>query len=370
MHGLLATRRLRRAGAGALAAVLLASALGTPDLARTSVGLAQTYEPRDAPFAIADPATYDMREYPLPESTTNPSPAGRAHSITVAPDGRIWYAGLVQHNLGMFDPATETFRTWDTPTRISRPHGIQAAPDGMIWATLTGIPQNKMVRFDPATELYTEYLLPRPTPYPHTVWIARNGDVYFTYEYGDGVGRIDREQGRLTEWAMPSTRGRPYGIQEGPDGNIWVVEFLANNIVRLNPRTGEVRAWAHPRATDDPGLRRLAIDSQGRIWFVEHEWGAVGRFDPQTETWQSWWMPRQNGRRDQAYALNFDSKGQLYVSNFGGNYIGRFDPQTESWTVYPHISRPANCRLMAIDATDVLWCGASAVPVLVRLEAR
>ncbi len=353
------------------AALLAASVLLFFGPARSTPCLAQTAaQPLDAPFVVADPSTYDMREYPLPESQTNPSPVGRAHSITVAPDGRIWYSGLVQHNLGMFDPATETFRTWDTPTPRSRPHGIQAAPDGMIWLTLTGIPQNKIARFDPVTELFTEYILPRPAPYPHTVWIARNGDVYFTYEYGDGVGRIDRELQRVTDFAIPTKRSRPYGIQEGPDGYIWVVEFLANKIARLDPRTGEVREWTHPRAAEDPGLRRLAIDAQGRIWFVEHEIGAIGRFDPQTETWQSWWMPRYNGRRDQAYALNFDSKGLLYVSNFGGNYIGRFDPRTESWTIYPHISQPVNCRLMAIDANDVLWCAGSATPVLVRLEAR
>jgi len=149
-----------------------------------------------------------------------------------------------------------------------------------------------------------------------------------------------------------------------------VVEFLGNKIARLDPRTGEVREWTHPRAGDDPGTRRMAVDADGNIWFVEHEIGAIGRFNPKTETWQSWWMPRMGGRRDQSYALNFDSKGQLWADNFGGNYIARFDIQNESWIVYPHVSRPVNCRLMAIDANDVLWCAGSATPVLVRLQAR
>jgi virginiamycin B lyase len=324
----------------------------------------------DAPFTVADSASYDMREYPLPESETNPSPTSRAHSITVAPDGRIWYAGLVQNNLGMFDPATETFRMWDTPTKRSRPHGIQAAADGMIWVTETGIPQNKMARFDPSSEQFTEFDVPRLAPYPHTVWVARDGLAYFTYEYGDGIGRIDPAAGSITDWAIPTKRSRPYGIQEGPDGNVWAVEFLGNKVVRLNPESGEVREWKHPRAVEDPGTRRMTIDAQGRIWFTEHETGAVGRFDPRSETWQSWLMPRRNGRRDQAYALNFDSKGQLWASNFGGNYLAKFDTNAETWTVYPHVSQPVNCRLLAMDANDVLWCAGSATPVLVRLEVR
>jgi virginiamycin B lyase len=326
--------------------------------------------PLDAPFTIADPASYDMREYPLPESETSPSPTSRAHSISIGPDGRIWYSGLVQNNLGMFDPATETFGLWDTPSGRSRPHGIQAAGDGMIWLTETGIPQNKIARFNPTSEAFTEYDVPRRTPYPHTVWIARDGLVYFTYEYGDGIGRLDPASGSLSEWPIPTKRARAYGIEEDADGNVWAVEFLGNKVVRLDPQSGEVREWTHPRAADDPGTRRMAIDSLGRIWFTEHEIGAVGRFDPLSETWQSWWMPRRNGRRDQAYALAFDSKGQLWANNFGGNYLARFDTLTESWVVYPHVSQPVNCRLLAIDANDVLWCAGSATPVLVRLELR
>jgi virginiamycin B lyase len=328
----------------------------------------QANAPVEAAFTIADPSTYEMREYPLPESDTNPSPTSRAHSITVAPDGRIWYSGLVQNNLGMFDPVTESFRTWDTPTQRSRPHGIQAAGDGMIWLTETGIPQNKLARFDPVSEEFTEYDVPRRTPYPHTVWVANDGLVYFTYEYGDGIGRLDPANGLITDWLIPTKRARPYGIQEGPDGNIWAVEFLGNKVVRLDPNSGGVREWKHPRAADDPGSRRMAIDAQGQIWFTEHEIGALGRFDPRTESWQSWWMPRRNGRRDQAYALAFDSKGQLWASNFGGNYLARFDPAAGSFTVYPHISQPVNCRLLTIDANDVLWCAGSASPVLVRVE--
>lgn len=372
MQGLPHARSPRRTGAVALAALLLASALALPAAGGTRVTEAQGNQPKDVAFRLADPSTYSFTEYGLPESRTNPSPEGRAHSITVAPDGKVWYSGLVQHNLGMFDPATETFKLFDTPTRQSRPHGIQAAPDGMIWLTETGIPQNKMARFDPATELFTEYLLPRANPYPHTVWIARGGDVFFTYEYGDGIGRIDRERQRVTDFPVPTKRSRPYGIQEGPDGNIWVVEFLGNKIARLNPATGEVREWEHPDRANDPGTRRLAVDSQSRVWFVEHEIGALGRFDARTESWARWWMPRldPSARRDQAYALNFDSKGQLWVNNFGGNYLARFDEPTESWVVYPYPSPRTTCRLMAFDRDDVLWCASSATPVLVRFQER
>jgi len=154
--------KIRASGALAVVLVAILAALAAP--AGLWTGYAQAAQPKDVPFVVADPGSYEMREYPLPESPTSRQAQGRAHSITVAPDGRIWYSGLTQNNLGMFDPLSETFRMWDTPTPRSRPHGIQAAADGMIWVTITGLPQNKMARFDPAIEQWTEYVLPRPTP--------------------------------------------------------------------------------------------------------------------------------------------------------------------------------------------------------------
>ena len=328
---------------------------------------------KEVPGAVADASTYTMREIPIPESKTHPSPDSRAHSIWVAPDGKVWFSGLVQSNIVMYDPATDQFKSWDTPTQPSRPHGIKVDADGIVWTGYTVPGSNKLVSFDPKTEKFTE--IPtnfgRGFAYPNTLWVAKDGNIFFSYEWGDGVARVEPKNGnKLTEWPVATKVARPYGIQEAQDGMVWVSEFLGNKLLRLNPQTGEIKEFVHPAAANDPGLRRLGIDSKGMIWFAEHEWGGLGRFDPKTEQWTSWLAPRQDGRRDQVYAINIDAKDNVWVSDFGGNYVGRFDPQAEKWTVYPHISKPVNCRYMALDQKGVLWCGGSARPVLVRLEVK
>jgi virginiamycin B lyase len=312
----------------------------------------------------ADPKTYEMKEY---LSTA----CGAGHSISVAPDGRVWFSGIQRHKLVVFDPKTEAFKCWDIPTELGRPHGIKVDSYGMVWVTVTGLPQNKVTMFDPKTELFTDYYMPY-TPqkfmYPHTIVMDNANNPVFSFEYGDAIGRINRTTGQLQIWQVPTHRARPYGLEVAKDGIIWAVEFLGNKIVRIDPKTGAVKEYAHPRLADDPGTRRMALDSQGRLWFGEHEHGSIGMFDPKTETWKSWRAPANGGRPIDIYSFNVDKNDRIWYSHFGGNYIGRFDPKTEKFSLYPHISRPINCRLMDIAADGTLWCMGSGSPNLVRLK--
>ena len=230
----------------------------------------------------ADPTTYEMKEYP--------STCGAGHSISVAPDGRVWFSGIRAHKLGMFDPKTETFRCWDVPTEKGRPHGIKVDKYGFVWFTITGLPQNKITMFDPKTELFVDYFMPHAPQkymYPHTLVFDAAQNPVFSFEYGDAVGRIVRATGRVEIWPVATARSRPYGIEVAKDGTIWAVEFTGNNLVQVNPGTGAVREIPHPLIADDPGLRRMALDSKGNVWFGEHEWGSVGMYTPRTGTWKS-----------------------------------------------------------------------------------
>jgi len=313
--------------------------------------------------APADPKTYEMKEYP--------SSCGAGHSISVAPDGRVWYSGIQKHNLVVFDPKTEKFQCWDVPTEKGRPHGIKVDPDGFVWVTITGLPQNKVTMFDPKTELFVDYLMPfmpQKFMYPHTVVFDKAKNPVFSFEYGDAIGRIVRATGRLQVWEVPTPRARPYGIQVDRNGTIWAVEFLGNKIVQVNPRKGTLKEYSHPRIADDPGLRRMAIDSRGRIWFGEHEFGSVGMFDPRTRRWKSWRAPANGGSPINIYSFNVDKNDVVWFSHFGGNYIGRFNPRTQKFSVYPHLSKSINCRLMDFAKDGTLWCMGSGTPNLVHLK--
>ena len=315
--------------------------------------------------APADPKTYEMREYE--------SPCGAGHSVAVAPDGRVWFTGIQQHVLAVFDPRGERFRCWPIPTRNGRPHGVAVDKDGFVWFTITGLPDNKVAMFDPKTELFAEHFLPqRPQPYlyPHTLAFDAERNPVFSLEYGDGAGRIERRTGRFEYFPLPTLRARPYGIQVAKSGRLWIAEFTGNKIAEIDPKSGKASEHVHPRAAEDPGLRRLALDSKGGVWFSEHEFGSLGLFEPRSKRWTSWRAPANGGRPSEIYAVNVDRRDVIWFSHFGGNYVGRFDPKTEKFSVYPHVSAGMNCRLMDIAPDGVLWCMGSGAAKLMRLSVK
>lgn len=336
-----------------------------PPAAPTTASQPASSLPPTPQVAPADPSTYEMKEYA--------STCGPGHSISVAPDGRVWFTGIREHKLAMFDPKTEKFRCWDVPTERGRPHGIKVDPDGLVWFTITGLPQNKVTMFNPKTELFVDYFMPH-TPqqfmYPHTIVFDQAKNPVFSFEYGNAIGRIQRATGHLDVWEVPTPRARPYGIQVAPDGTIWAVEFLGGKIIQLNPKTGALKEYSHPRVADDPGMRRMALDASGRVWFSEHEFGGLGMFDPRAQSWKSWRAPANGGRPSDIYSINVDKGGIIWFNHFGGNYIGRFDPRTEKFFVYPHLSKSINCRLMDIDSQGALWCMGSGTGNLVRLKVK
>ncbi|MFZ0071053.1 MAG: c-type cytochrome, partial [Xanthobacteraceae bacterium] len=156
----------------------------------------------------ADPRTYEMKEY-------DAGSCGAGHDVAVAPDGRVWYAGIERNTIVMFDPRGERFRCWPVPTRNGQPQGIRVDRDGLVWFTLPGLPDNKVAMFDPKTELFSEFSLPhrpRPLVYPHTLVFNAERDPVFSLAYGDGAGRIDRKTGRFDYFPVPTYRALPNGI--------------------------------------------------------------------------------------------------------------------------------------------------------------
>jgi virginiamycin B lyase len=311
----------------------------------------------------ADGRTYDMKEH-------DTAACGAGHDLAVAPDGRVWYAGIERNNIVMFDPRSERLRCWPVPSRNGRPEGLAIDRDGFVWFTLTGLPDNKVAMFDPKTELFSEFLLPhRPRPflYPRTLTFNADRDPLFSLAYGDGAGRIDRKTGRFDYFPIPTYRSQPDGIEVARNGHVWMTEFIGNKLVEIDPKVGKATEFVHPRAGDDPGLRGLAVDSHGNFWFAEHEFGGIGMYDPRSRRWRSWRAPDNGGSPLGINAVSVDRRDAVWFNHPGGNYLGRFDPRSETFSIYPFITAKTDCQLMDFAKDGALWCVSSRLPKLVRL---
>jgi len=315
--------------------------------------------------APAPAGSYELREFE--------SPCGAGADSAIAPDGRVWFAGIARNVLAQFNPRTGEFRCHPLLTRNGRPHGVAVDRDGFVFVTLTGLPDNKVAMFDARSELFVEYQMPaRPQPlvYPSALAFDNERNALTTFEYGDAIGRIDRRTGAVTSLPLPTRHARPTGIAIARNGHVLAAEFTGNRILDYDPKTGRTVEHVHPRASEDPGLRALAIDSKGNVWVAEHEFGSIGVFEPRTQRWKSFRAPANGGTARGVAAIAVDARDGIWFSHHGGNYIGRFDPRTETFSVYPHQSRDVACLSLDIAKDGALWCMGSGAAVLTRLAVK
>src|SRR6266446_3963883 len=141
------------------------------------------------------------------------------------PSGRVTPAGVITE----FPPLS-------SPTPLSGPDSITVGPDGNLWFTEDS--GNKIGRITPAGVI-TEFPLPpnlncppNGSNSPLGITAGPDGNLWFTESCGNKVGRIT-PTGDITEFAVATPGSGPMGITVGADGNLWFTESNSNKIGRV-----------------------------------------------------------------------------------------------------------------------------------------
>ncbi len=136
-----------------------------------------------------DPQTGEVTHYELPSTTSGP------RRFDFDADGNLWIPQFSGGRLARFDPVSETFTEWPTPTKNAEPYVVKVDRQrNLVWIGYAAA--NRVARFDPATETFVEY--PLPTPFAlirHMAIDEASGDVWFSYHHvptaQDMVARLD-----------------------------------------------------------------------------------------------------------------------------------------------------------------------------------
>lgn len=84
-----------------------------------------------------------------------PTPRQGARRAFSDSKGRIWISYWNTGQVGMYDPATRTWKEWKLPGDRPQAYSVWVDDRDQVW--LTDWPTNAVVRFDPATEKFTPY---------------------------------------------------------------------------------------------------------------------------------------------------------------------------------------------------------------------
>lgn len=218
-------------------------------------------------------------------------PHAAANWITRGPDGALWFTqtskGLIGRvtTAGVFTdfnlPSNPPPGTGYTRPIPERPQTITVGPDGALWYTVQLFDQTcvcvkggKIGRITTGGAI-TEFTLPtggtrRTASRPFGITAGPDGALWFTDTNLGKIGRMTTG-GALTQFAVP--QGQPQGITSGPDGNLW---FTANGgqtalLERLSP-TGAFTQFTAATGVDGVSVgAALAVGPDGALWFSDYD---------------------------------------------------------------------------------------------------
>lgn len=136
-----------------------------------------------------EPQTGAVTHYELPNSTSGP------RRFDFDADGNLWIPEFSGGRLAMFNPDSETFTEWATPTKNAEPYVVKVDQErNVVWVGYAAA--NRVARFDPVSETFVEY--PLPTQFAlirHMAIDEATGDVWFSYHHvptaQDMVARLE-----------------------------------------------------------------------------------------------------------------------------------------------------------------------------------
>lgn len=169
-------------------------------------------------------ATGQFTLYPLPDKGHQPVPDANGHSsITVGPDGNIWFTENAGNRVGKITPSGAI--TEYALSGLASPSVIVRGPDGNLWFTETT--SNKIARITPAGSI-TEFSAGIT---PIGLATGADGNLWFTEYTANRIGRLTR-LGVLTEFPLTGVSG-PLHIVAANDGSLYFTLF-SSAVGRIN----------------------------------------------------------------------------------------------------------------------------------------
>jgi streptogramin lyase len=195
-------------------------------------------------------------------ATAFPTPGYLPGSIASGSDGNLWFAETVAGTIGRM--TTSGIVTWfPTCCFESLPLGITSGPDGNLWLADQGMSQilrvttaGAIASFPVPSASGRQWLLGDITAGP-------DGNIWFTEPGTNKIGRITTS-GTVTEFDLPRADIVPNKIVAGPDGNLWFTESVAapwnGRVGRITP-TGDVTEFPLP-----VGANTIVAGPDGNLW--------------------------------------------------------------------------------------------------------
>ncbi|MEE8350466.1 MAG: carboxypeptidase regulatory-like domain-containing protein [Acidobacteriota bacterium] len=234
-------------------------------------------EPAESRWLSYDIQTAQWTSWDFPDSIRG---GANGNSMALHQDGTIWLTG--PGALRRLDPTTHQWSNFDTPTwtqthKNPGGYGITVAGDGRVWFALQST--DLMARVDPETGAVDEFEIPvEGIVYPRRMDTDREGNVWVALWQAGKIMKIDQHTAEMTVFDAPNTHNGAYSISIDQTSDfVWVTLHRVDKIARFNPNTLEWLEFPLPQAETD--VRRIELDPNNpdRLWWSSSDGAGVAR---------------------------------------------------------------------------------------------
>ncbi len=211
-----------------------------------------------------------INEYPIPTSDA------QADSITLGPDGNLWFTEDNAAKIGWITPQGH-IREPLSLTPGSNPSVIVLGPDRNLWVLENG--SDKIARVTPQGHI-REFPLP-PGSNPVGLAAGKDGNLWFTEFQTNKIGRMNTSGEVTGEFPIPTLNSGAASITQGPDGNLWFDEQRGNQIGQITP-DGHIAecAYSTPPVSSTDNNHNLTAGPDGNVWFTDFWHNTIGWITP------------------------------------------------------------------------------------------
>ena len=207
-------------------------------------------------FGELDPATGEMKRYPMPTKGAGP------HSVWVDSRGSFWYTYFASAGrIGRFDLAAEDFTEWEPLSGFSG-YGIVVDRQDRVWAV--GLHTPAIFMYNQETAAWRSYPLANPARRPA---IDSDGKIWAAHYFGNAIsedrpGHVRRHRVRAAAQGRQPLR-RLAGRRRQPVGRERHLQLAGP--LRPADRTSSPTSRSRSCGAHTPKLDR---DAEGTLWFT------------------------------------------------------------------------------------------------------